>query len=429
MGANDEDQPAPRGLSRRRLIELGGGFAVGAAVGGAAAAGAASRSHGDGGRDGAVVPFDGPGEQAGITTDRPSQLAMAALDLSDDLSGTFGRTELAALMRDWSTAARALMRGASLPGGLGPSSGLGAPADTGESVGLEPAGLTITFGFGPGLFEASRGLMPAGQRPERFEPLPRFRGDELQDEWCGGDLMVAAAADDAQVAVHAIHTLARVARGAARLRWLQRGFIPAAPKGEAPRNLLGFQDGQSQLDHRDPAAASRLLWAGDDAPAWLRGGGTFLVVRRIRLQLEPWDTATLEHQEATIGRTRKAGVFLPATGVGGSAYEGEAAGSTSPGARGSHATVARDAAFATGQILRRPYSYADGILPGTGQVDAGLIFLAYQRSVPGQFVPMQTRLAEHDALGDYATAIGSAVFAIAPASRHARDWVGGVLLD
>ena len=40
-------------------------------------------------------------------------------------------------------------------------------------------------------------------------------------------------------------------------------------------------------------------------------------------------------------------------------------------------------------ILRRGYSFTDGIDPSTGQLDAGLFFLAYQRDPRKQFVPIQ----------------------------------------
>lgn len=413
-------------LSRRRLLELGGGFAAGAALGGGAAIAGSSTPAGNGNAQ--QLPFDGPHAQQGITTLRQRHLALASFDLSDDLTGAFGRHELAGLLEDWSGAARRLAAGQAVDAGLSAAGGLGAAADPGSAEGLDAAGLTLTFGFGPGVFAAARRLVAAGDRPVRFTTLPAFPGEGLEERWSGGDLIVAAGADDAQVAVHAVHTLMRIGRGAVRLRWLQRGFVPSAPEGEAPRNLMGFQDGQSMLDHRDAGVANRLLWAGADAPVWMRGGGTFLVVRRIRMLLESWDTATLEHQETTIGRSRGRGDLLPGTAIGGADLEGAPAEPYAADARGSHATVARRAAEATGQILRRPYSYADGVVEATGQLDAGLVFLAYQRSIPDQFVPMQARLARADALNEYTQAIGSAVFAMPPASRSARDWVGRPLL-
>src|SRR5690606_35771399 len=108
--------------------------------------------------------------------------------------------------------------------------GLGAPADTGEAADVGAAGLTITFGVGPGVFAPERALIAADRRPAALTPLPAFRGDALEERWSGGELLIIAAADDPQVTLHAVHNLVRIARGAARLRWLQRGFLPAAAK-------------------------------------------------------------------------------------------------------------------------------------------------------------------------------------------------------
>ena len=57
-------------------------------------------------------------------------------------------------------------------------------------------------------------------------------------------------------------------------------------------------------------------------------------------------------------------------------------------------------------MLRRSYSY-----------DHGLLFLGYQRDPRRQFVVLQRRLAEHDALSAFTTHVGSAVFALPPGAR------------
>ena len=68
-------------------------------------------------------------------------------------------------------------------GEFGPTSGpYGAPPDdTGEAIGLPPAGLTITFGFGPTLFRTGGkdrfGL--AGRQPAALQRLPHFPADKL----------------------------------------------------------------------------------------------------------------------------------------------------------------------------------------------------------------------------------------------------------
>ncbi|EQC75121.1 Ferrous iron transport peroxidase EfeB [Streptococcus sp. HSISS2] len=61
-------------------------------------------------------------------------------------------------------------------------------------------------------------------------------------------------------------------------------------------------------------------------------------------------------------------------------------------------------------ILRRSYSYSDGIDERTGQFDAGLIFIAYQKD-PDRFVKIQTNLGAVDKMNEYITHIGSGLFA------------------
>src|SRR5581483_4051216 len=145
------------------------------------------------------------------------------------------------------------------------------PVDTGEAVGLRPARLTLTFGFGPSLFE--RLGLP---RPDALRPLPRFPGDELEPERSDGDLAVQACADDPQVAFHAVRNLARIGRGQVAMRWSQLGFGRTSSTSraqETPRNLMGFKDGTNNIKAEDADALARNVWVGPRAaPAWLRGG-------------------------------------------------------------------------------------------------------------------------------------------------------------
>src|SRR6185436_8956816 len=101
--------------------------------------------------------------------------------------------------------------------------------DTGEALGLTPARLTLTFGFGPSLFDGRFGA--AAHRPAALRPLPPLPGDELDPARSDGDLCVQACADDPQVAFHAVRNLARIGRGAVVMRWAQLGFGRASTTG------------------------------------------------------------------------------------------------------------------------------------------------------------------------------------------------------
>jgi deferrochelatase/peroxidase EfeB len=249
-------------------------------------------------------------------------------------------------------------------------------------------------------------------------PLP---SDELEPGRSGGDLCVQACADDPQVAFHAVRNLTRLARGAAELRWTQLGFgrtSSVTSAQGAARNLQGFKDGTNNLHGDDDASMRRHVWLGADEPqAWVRGG-TILVARRIRMLIEAWDRTGLDDQEQTIGRFKLTGaplnghrehdtVDLAATGPHGKPLIGPDA----------HIRLAAPASNAGAALLRRGYSFTDGIDPASGQLDAGLFFIAFQRDPQRQFAAIQQRLGSSDSLNEYIRHTGSAVFAIPPGTR------------
>jgi deferrochelatase/peroxidase EfeB len=297
-----------------------------------------------------------------------------------------------------------------------------APADTGEAYGLGAARLTLTFGLGPSIFDGRFGL--AGRRPAALADLPAFPTDRLDPALCGGDLGVQACADDPQVAFHAIRTLARIGAGAVRQRWTQTGFDKtpeSSPAGGTGRNLMGFKDGTNNLDASDRAAMRRNVWvAAADGPAWM-AGGTYLVTRRIGIRIELWDASALGEQETDVGRTKVVGAPL------GGRREFDPA---DPAKLPPHCHILLANPRASGseaeRILRRGYSYADGLREG-GRLDAGLFFAAFQRDPRRQFVTIQRRLAAHDLLNEYLVHIGSALFAVPPGA-HRGGFVGETLL-
>src|SRR5262249_3527442 len=181
----------------------------------------------------------------------------------------------------------------------------------GEGVGLRPASLTVTFGFGPDVFAADRfGL--AAKRPALLTPIGPLPGDQLDPNRSGGDICVQACADDPQVAFHAVRNLARIGRGTVVMRWSQLGFgrtSSTSRSQDTPRNLMGMKDGTANIRAEDSDAMERFVWAGSEGPACMRGG-SYMVTRRIRMLLEVWDRASLGDQEQTIGREKYSGAPL-----------------------------------------------------------------------------------------------------------------------
>ncbi|MCW2777709.1 MAG: peroxidase [Frankiales bacterium] len=394
-------------VSRRGLL---------AGVLGAGAAGVAAPLlvHAEAAEASPVVPFHGA-HQAGITTSVQGHLHFAAFDVT-----TTDRAALVRLLQRWTDAAAQLTAGKGLDtaGGAG-ASPLAPPSDTGEAVGHDAARLTLTFGFGPSLFDDRFGL--ADRRPAALADLPRFAGDALDPARSGGDLCVQACADDPQVAVHAIRNLTRMAAGTAAVRWAQLGFGKASSTSkdaQTPRNLFGFKDGTANPSQDDGATLDEHVWAhaADGAP-WM-DGGSYLVARRIAMHIETWDRTSLEEQERVTGRTKAVGAPLGMPHEH-SAIHPDALPPTS------HVALAHPSRHGGAQLLRRGYSYVDGA-DGLGHLDAGLFFLAYQRDPRTAFVSVQKALAQHDAMGEYVQHVGSALFAVPPGVRPG-GFVGSTL--
>ncbi|WP_328740146.1 iron uptake transporter deferrochelatase/peroxidase subunit [Streptomyces erythrochromogenes] len=402
--------------SRRAVLGWGGaGLALGAAAaGGAAAAFGGGSDMVSASAAGAAVPFHGA-HQAGIASAVQDRLHFAAFDVK-----TKDRAALVGLLKEWTAAARLMTAG--LPvGDVYEGLPEAPPTDTGEALGLKASRLTLTVGFGPGLFAKDRfGL--EGRRPEALVDLELFPGDNLDPARSGGDLCVQACADDPQVAVHAIRQLARIGFGRVAVRWSQLGFgktSSTTPDEQTPRNMMGFKDGTRNISGTDKAALDKHVWVGaGDGSDWLTGG-SYLVARRIRMNIETWDRTPLQEQEDIFGRDKGEGAP-----VGKSKEHDEPfLKAMKPQA---HVRLAHPDTNNGATILRRGYSFTDGT-DGLGRLDAGLFFLAYQRDVRTGFVPIQRNLAKSDVLNEYIQHVGSAVFAVPPGVRDKDDWWGRAL--
>jgi deferrochelatase/peroxidase EfeB len=363
------------------------------------------------GLDSSPVSFYGP-HQAGIATAAQDYLSFAAFDLTSEAV-----EDLQKILEQWTAAAVALTAGQ--PYQSGSQEAGQPPLDPGEARGLSPAHLTITVGLGPRLFapRASGGLGLPG-RPPALSALPPFQGESLDPGISGGDLCVQACADDPQVAFHAVHLLERIASSAATLRWSQMGFGRTSSTSSAqstPRNLMGFKDGTDNIRAEDTSAMNDYVWVQPgDGPASMVGG-TYLIARRIRILFDVWDTTSLEGQERTIGREKISGAPLGEH----SEYDPVQLDATSSSGEPSipldaHIRLANPQNNNGQRILRRGYSYSEGAEPGTGEIDAGLFFIAFQRDPARQFIPLQRRLAASDALNRHTLHTSSAIFACPP---------------
>ena len=284
-------------LSRRRLLTGGlaglGGLAAGAALAGCDGDGTGAATAGAGPTTGpapvgaAVEPFHGA-HQSGVMTSAQAHAVFVAYDLAP---GT-DRDALGRLMRLLSDDAARLTQGRP------------ALADTEPELAAAPSRLTITFGFGPAFVAAAGRPVPA-----QLRPLPSFAVDRLEERWSGGDLLLQVCCDDPTTLAHAERMLHKDTRAFARIRWTQRGFLHArgaTADGTTPRNLMGQVDGTVNPTE---AQADDLVWADDDRHPWLNGG-TFAVVRRIRMTLDTWDSLDRDSKELAVGRRLSDGAPL-----------------------------------------------------------------------------------------------------------------------
>jgi deferrochelatase/peroxidase EfeB len=382
-----------------------------------AAAATASRA-----LDGAV-PFEGA-HQAGIITPVQDRLLFASFDVITD-----DRDDLVQMLEDWTAASRRMVLGQMI--GTDNDNQDAPPDDTGEAVGLGPASLTLTFGFGASLFDRPGDpFRIASRKPAALAPMPLFARDEIRPEISEGDIAIQSCANDPTVAFHAIRDLARIGRGVVALRWSQQGFGRTSvtdAKQTTPRNLMGFKDGTNNIVVEDARALDDHVWvAAKDDPAWMRNG-SYLVTRRIRMMLEIWDRSTLADQELTIGRNKQEGAPL------GGAKEHDTVNLTAK--HGGQPVIPVDAHIRLAapeqndgvRLLRRGFSFTDGIDPVTNQLDAGLFFIAYQRDPRTGFIPVQQNLAA-DALNEYIRHDSTGTFACPP-GVGANGFVGETLFS
>ncbi|MEV6096782.1 Dyp-type peroxidase [Nocardia sp. NPDC051981] len=404
----DRPQPHPR-LSRRRL--LGGGAAGAAAVTIAGSAGvgwgAATLTHRDHDRDPGLdtVAFHGP-HQAGIATDPPLHAAFVAFDL---VAGA-QREDIVGLLKIWTDDASRLTQGRP------------ALADTEPELAARPARLTVTAGFGPRLFTVA-GL--EDQRPHWLKPLPAFTIDKLDAAWCGGDLLLQICADEATTVSHAVRVLSKHVKSLVTVKWVQRGFRNAA-RGRTMRNLMGSVDGTVNIA---PGTTDfdRLVWDDGSVRPWL-AGGTSMVLRRIAMNLETWDELDADGRAITVGRTVEHGAPLSGTREFDepdfAAVDQYGIPKIPPSSHIARAHHAHDGE----RFLRRGYNYDDAPAPGHVS-NSGLLFASFQRDIDAQYLPVQQRLADFDALNQWTTPVGSAVFAVPPGVPGPGGYLGQQLFD
>jgi deferrochelatase/peroxidase EfeB len=408
-------------VSRRSFIKGTASGAAGAAltsgvlIGGERADAGAARHSGPATQG--AYPFHGT-HQAGVLlpgpADKQAAVCVAAFDCTVP-----NLAELSLLMYELTNRAWFLTTG-----GTPPNLGVGEPPSDSDVLGpVVPAdGLTVTLSVGASLFDDRFGI--ADRKPLRLTQMPPFPNDFLEPQWLHGDLLLQLCAHHPDTIHHAIRDITKHTRAGMQLRWKIEGYAsPPRPSG-TPRNLLGFKDGtanpQGQL-------ASSLVWVDDPAePRWAQGG-SYQVVRLIRMLVEFWDRVSINEQQNMIGRRRDSGAPLDGNREFDIPdYAADPHGYVIP--MDAHMRLAnpRTKTTADQRLIRRSYNYDLGT-DENGNLQAGHIFVAYQQDVRRQFETVQKRLI-NEPMVDYVQPFGGGYFFALPGVSNASDWYGKSLL-
>ncbi|MFI5658239.1 Dyp-type peroxidase [Streptomyces sp. NPDC051684] len=363
----------------------------------AALAGAASgcaRAPRDAADDRPATPFYGT-HQAGVLTPPQPSVLIVSYDLGARTRGAAGARALRSVLAAWSRL-------------LGERDRELDAAD-GRLASARTSRLTATVAVGPAL-PRRLGL----RSPALLRELPAFPGDRLEERRGSGDVLVQVCADDAWTCNDAALALDDAAAGVLTPRWRQPGFLPPTGPGRTPRNLFGFLDGTA---NPAPADAPRHVHVANGPDR----GGSYLVYRRIRMDLAAFAALDRGRQERIMGRHRVDGAPL------GGRREHDEVNLFAKRPDGeyvvpadAHVRLAHPRLDGGAQMLRRGYSYADAA------DDQGLLFLAYMKD-PDLFVRVQERLAGSDALNRFTRHTASAVAYVLPGVRRGES-LGAPLL-
>ncbi|HVW91256.1 MAG TPA: iron uptake transporter deferrochelatase/peroxidase subunit [Devosia sp.] len=426
-----KDHDGPESPARRAMFQGAAAFAGGAALIGTLSGTARAETMGpsDGWADTPApdpamqrVPFYGI-HQAGITTPQPAASLVAAFNvLVEDQAG------LADLFKLLTQRFAFLTQGGAAPTDKPefppPDSGIMGPE-------IAPNNLTATLSVGASLFDDRFGL--AHLKPAALQEMKAFPNDRLDADWCHGDLLIQFCSNSPQVNLHALRDIIKNTPASLMVRWKQDGFLPqsSVQSGgwETPRNLLGFKDGTGNPDTVDGSLMDKLVWVQPSRyePAWT-AGGSYHVVRIIRMLVEQWDRTPLIEQEQIVGRQKMSGAPLGGRDEHDTPdFSNDPKGKITPLTAHIRRANPRTPGSEENVILRRGYSYSRGANKA-GQLDMGLIFTCFQANLGSGFLTVQGRL-NGEPFEEYIKPTGGGYFFALPGTTGPYHYLGQSLME
>jgi deferrochelatase/peroxidase EfeB len=368
-------------------------------------------------------PFYGK-HQAGVVTPRPAAGMIASFDVTADSPEKIER-----LFKVLTKRIAFLTEGGEPPK-VDPRF---PPADSGILGPIvPPENLTVTVSLGATFFTTRAWL--ASLRPARLSTMASFPNDALDASSCHGDLSLQICGNSADTTIHALRDIIKNLPDLMVLRWKQEGSALVSPPPsdgvhESSRNFLGFRDGTANPSTDDAGAMDKFVWVqeGGDEPPWATGG-TYQVVRVIRNFVERWDRTPLGEQERIIGRRKSTGApFDGRVEADRPDFATDTDGKVTPISAHIRLANPRTVASTANTILRRPFNYSNGV-SRSGQLEQGLLFIAYQADLEKGFVSVQRRL-NGEPLEEYIKPIGGGYFFTLPGAASGEDFIGRALLQ
>ncbi len=295
---------------------------------------------------------------------------------------------------------------------------------------IHPDNLTVTVAVGNSLFDERFGLTAI--KPKHLQTMARSPNDALRTATCHGDLVLQFCANSPETVLHALRDIIKHTPALLSVRWRKDGYISshtAATQGkETPVNLLGFKDGTANPSVDNPQSIKNIALVAPhhQEPKWAEEG-SYLAIRLIRFKVEHWDRTPLQEQQQIFGRNRSTGAPLGMHHEHDTPnYQDDRAGKVIP--LGAHIRLAnpREHGFEKHHMLRRGYSYSDGTSK-SGQLDMGLLFIAYQANLVDGFITVQKRL-DGEGLEEYVKPFGGGFYFALPGVQTSTDFYGKAML-